>query len=161
MRHSTPALLSVAAGAALAAASITHMVHLSSSDKIAMPDQIMTPGDVIKGVTAEQICVSGYAHKVRNVPESTKRQVYKNYKITSHKPGEYEVDHLISLELGGSNDIKNLWPQPYNGLWNAHMKDKLENKLHELVCAGTLSLEDAQHDISTDWVEAYQKYISN
>ncbi|MFM9735729.1 HNH endonuclease, partial [Streptomyces niveiscabiei] len=77
----------------------------------------------------------------------------------SHKPGDYEVDHIISLELGGSNDIKNLWPQPYHGLWNAHMKDKLENKLNEMVKTNQIELADAQKAISTDWVGAYLKYV--
>jgi 5-methylcytosine-specific restriction endonuclease McrA len=49
--------------------------------------------------------------KVRNVPAEMKRQVYHEYGITSHGSGEYEIDHLIPLELGGSNSIKNLWPE--------------------------------------------------
>ena len=54
-----------------------------------------------------------YAHSVRNVSAATKRAVYAEYGIASHQPGKYEVDHLISLELGGSNDIRNLWPESY------------------------------------------------
>src|SRR5689334_3175335 len=58
--------------------------------------------------------------------------------------GEYEIDHLISLELGGSNDIENLSPESYSTeLWNAHVKGKLEDRLHELVCSGRMRLEDA------------------
>jgi len=141
-------------------AGITHLAYTTGEQKIAMPDPMLTPGATF-GVTSEELCVAGYSAKVRNVPASLKRQVFERYKITSHKPGEYEVDHLISLELGGSNDISNLWPQPYNGPWNAHMKDRLENKLHQLVCDGVITLEEAQTAISQDWVEAYQKYISN
>ncbi len=73
------------------------------------PDPKMTPGAVLP-VTREDICVPGYTKKVRNVPEAVKRQVYASYGITSHKAGDFEVDHLISLELGGSNSPKNLWP---------------------------------------------------
>src|SRR5262249_20812366 len=101
-----------------------------------MPNQAKTPGDVLE-VTARDICVPGYSKKVRDVPESVKRQVYAAYGITSHQPHEYEVDHLISLELGGSNSIKNLWPQSYKTQpYNATVKDKLENRLHKLVCDG-------------------------
>jgi hypothetical protein len=50
---------------------------------------------------------------VRDVPAETKRQVYREYVITSHVTGDYEIDHLISLELGGSNSIRNLWPESY------------------------------------------------
>ncbi len=124
-----------------------------------LPNPSMTPGDTLD-VTSADICQSGYAHKVRNVPQSEKDQAYREYGITSHKAGSYEVDHLISLELGGSNSIKNLWPETYHGPWNAHIKDALENKLHDLVCGGQLSLAAAQHAISTNWIAAYQQYVS-
>jgi hypothetical protein len=67
-----------------------------------LPDPKLTPGDVLP-VTKDDICVPGYTKKVRSVPEAVKRKAYAEYGITSHEPGEYEVDHLISLELGGSN----------------------------------------------------------
>lgn len=125
-----------------------------------LPDPQKTPG-VTLDVTADEICVKGYAGKVRNVSSSLKSRAFLNYGIRTHKPGEFEVDHLISLELGGSNDIGNLWPQPYQGTWNAHMKDTLENSLHRMVCEGTITLEEAQKAISENWIEAYEKYISN
>ena len=74
----------------------------------------------------------------------------------------FEVDHLISLELGGSNDIKNLWPQSYTTKpWNAHVKDKLENRLHKLICYGAINIVEAQIAISKNWIEAYKKYIGD
>src|SRR4051812_37888208 len=72
-------------------------------------DKACTPGAIFPDVTAAQICVSGYSASVRNVPIALKDDVYAAYNITSHFTGQYEVDHLISLELGGSNDIANLW----------------------------------------------------
>jgi hypothetical protein len=73
---------------------------------------------------------------------------------------EYEIDHLISLELGGSNDIKNLWPESCRTEpWNARAKDKLENRLHELVCTGQILVEDAQRAIAQDWIAAYQHFV--
>jgi hypothetical protein len=66
------------------------------------------------------------------------------------------VDHLISLELGGSNDIKNLWPQPYYPRPGAHEKDVLENWLHRQVCVGNITIERAQQAIAQDWYTAYQ-----
>jgi hypothetical protein len=62
----------------------------------------------------------------------------------------------VSLELGGANDIANLWPQPYGGPWGAEAKDRLENRLHRLVCSGELDLAAAQHEIATDWIAAYR-----
>ena len=76
-----------------------------------LPDKDCTPGAIFKEVTKDQICVPGYSQTVRNVPDSEKKAVYREYGILSHTTGEYEVDHFISLELGGSNDISNLWPE--------------------------------------------------
>ncbi len=120
----------------------------------------MTPGATLP-VTTGDICVPGYSKKVRNVPADVKQQVYAEYGITHHQPGEYEVDHLISLELGGSNSPKNLWPQSYvTQPWNAHVKDKLENELHDEVCAGKIDLPTAQHEIATDWIASYKKHFN-
>lgn len=125
---------------------------------IVYPDTKLTPGATLP-VTVAQICVSGYSSGVRNVTVQEKNQVYSEYGIKSHTTGQYEVDHLISLELGGSNDIRNLWPQPSSPKPGFHEKDALENVLHTLVCAGTVPLADAQRMISTDWWAAYQKYV--
>jgi hypothetical protein len=132
----------------------------SNSQSPILPNPHLSPGATLD-VTVQDIGVPGYAHKVRNVPESVKRQVYAEYGITSHKPGEYEVDHLISLELGGSNSIKNLWPESYiTQPWNAHVKDELENKLHDLVVSGQVPLATAQQAIATNWIVAYKKYFN-
>lgn len=124
-----------------------------------LPDPRLTPGDVLS-TNAKEICTPGYARSVRNVPQSVKNQAYRLYGITSRKPGEYEVDHLISLQLGGSNSIKNLWPQSYQTKpVNANVKDRLENKLHDLMCKGQISVSEAQKAIATDWIAAYRKYL--
>lgn len=78
----------------------------------------------------------------------------------SANPACYEEDHLISLELGGHpTSPENLWPEPWFGPWNAKVKDRLENKLHRLVCDGTLSLRDAQKAVATDWVASYRFFF--
>ena len=75
-------------------------------------------------------------------------------------PEAYEVDYLITPELGGATDIRNLWPEPYyDTAWNAHVKDQLEERLHEMVCRGDVDLATAQQDISKDWIAAYRKYF--
>lgn len=122
-----------------------------------LPDPALTPGAALD-VTAQDVCVPGYSRRVRDVPSAVKRQAYAEYGIASHEPGEYEVDHLISLELGGSNAIRNLWPESYRTRpWNARTKDRLENELHRLVCAGQLDLVAAQQEIAGDWVAAYRR----
>ncbi|GAC1398266.1 MAG: hypothetical protein NVSMB49_05990 [Ktedonobacteraceae bacterium] len=121
----------------------------------ALPDSACTPGAILSTGTKDAICISGYARTVRNVPESVKTEAYQEYGITHHSSGEYEVDHLVSLELGGSNDISNLWPEAASPTPGFHEKDKVENYLHDQVCQGALSLQQAQTEIATNWLAVY------
>jgi len=130
-----------------------------------MPNPQLTPGVADPTLTTQVICAKGWSTStVRDVPESLKKQVYQRYNVQPHQgycsgPNSCEVDHLIPLTAGGANDIHNLWPQPYDGPMSAHDKDRLEVKLHSLVCSGQISLAQAQKEISTDWRVAYQKYM--
>lgn len=122
-----------------------------------LPDAACTPGAVFLEATRAAICVSGYSGSVRNVPTSLKDQVYASYGIASHAPGQYEVDHLISLELGGSNDVANLWPESAEPRPGFHEKDAVENYLHAQVCSGAIALQDAQRVIASNWLPIYQQ----
>ncbi len=122
-----------------------------------LQDPDCTPGAIITTATKDQICQPGYSRSVRNVPTSEKNQVYAEYGITHHSTGEYEVDHLISLELGGSNDISNLWPEAANPKPGFHEKDKVENYLHDQMCSGAISLQQAQIEIATNWLNVYNQ----
>jgi hypothetical protein len=121
----------------------------------ALPDRACTPGAAFTGVTKAQVCVLGYSRRVRNVSSSTKRQVFLEYGIRSHGRGQYEVDHLVSLELGGSNSIANLWPEAASPQPGFHQKDMVENYLHGQLCSGHISLQQAQREISTNWLAVY------
>ena len=126
-----------------------------------LPNLAITTG-AARQVTIQELCTTS-TKLVRNVPESEKMAVYYRYKMngndkSSCKEG-YEIDHLISLELGGSNDISNLWPQSFCGINNAHDKDKLENKLHALVCSGKMQLQDAQSCISKNWIDCQKRIM--
>jgi hypothetical protein len=96
---------------------------------------------------------------VRDVPAAVKRDAYAEYGRSKEKGKCCEVDHLIPLELGGSNRLKNLWPEPYDTEWSAKVKDRLENRLHAMVCAGDIELSAAQKAIATDWIRAYKEYV--
>ncbi len=120
-----------------------------------LPDPLCTPGAILP-VTREQVCKAGYAKSVRNVPESEKLAVYKEYGILHHAPGAYEVDHLVSLELGGSNDISNLWPEAAKPKPGYHEKDAVENSLHQQVCSKVITLAQAQREIATNWLAVYK-----
>lgn len=128
-----------------------------------LPDPSLTPGAANPALTKQVLCAKGFTTRtVRNVPSSEKREVYARYGMEPHKGAcsgkeGCEVDHLIPLTAGGSNDITNLWPQSYAGQWGAHAKDKLENKLRPLVCSGKLDLAEAQHAIASDWKAFYRR----
>lgn len=127
------------------------------ADSGVYPNPRLTPGDVFP-VTAMDVCTPGYSAAHRYVTVATKRHVYEAYGV-EYVAGEHEVDHLIALELGGSNSVRNLWPESYSGDWNARVKDRLESKLHELVCNGELPLATAQQMIASDWVAAYRRFL--
>ena len=125
-----------------------------------LPDSACTPGALMDGATVSQICQSGYSSSVRNVPTSEKDAVYAEYGITHHYAGQYEVDHLVSLELGGSNDISNLWPEAASPTPGFHQKDQVENYLHDQVCNGNVPLKTAQIEIATNWMAVYNQMQS-
>ena len=131
-----------------------------------LPDASCTPGVADPRVTqvniATTICKPGYSTSVR--PPTSVTSPIKAERMAAYgyndAPANYELDHLISLELGGHpSDVKNLWPEPYSGDFNARQKDQLENKLHDLVCAGRLTLAQAQQAEATDWRAAWTKYV--
>jgi hypothetical protein len=123
------------------------------------PDFRLTPG-ATDPVTENDLCGSSAGTRVAAVPLSLKRKVFEEYGLAPRRTNDYEVDYLITPELGGATDIRNLWPEPYeNTAWNAHVKDQLEDRLHRMVCHGEVDLGTAQHDISTDWIAAYRKYF--
>jgi|SRR5579859_277330 len=132
-----------------------------TSDCVALgvlPDPSCTPGAIFSDVTKDQICTPGYTQTVRDVPLQLKDEIYAEYGIEHHTKGEYEVDHYISLELGGSNNPANLWPEPAEPRPGFHEKDEVENYLHDQVCSGHLTLQVAQQQISTNWLAVYHKF---
>ena len=122
-----------------------------------LPDSLLTPGATLE-VSKEDVCTTGYTKKVRNVPAAVKRRVFDLYGVL-FVPKTYEMDHLIPLEIGGSNSIKNLWPEPYDLVWGARVKDAIENKLHTMICDGLIPLDLAQQEIATNWISAYKRYF--
>jgi len=131
-----------------------------------LPNAKLTPGEANPVLTQEKICAKEFrTGPFRNVPASRKAKVYAIYGMKNHKGAcagkeGCEIDHEISLEIGGSNSIKNLWPEPYTGTkWNAHVKDVLENRLHKIVCAGKMTLKEAQICISKNWIQCYKKVM--
>lgn len=129
--------------------------HLTA---VTIPDPSLTPGATVL-FSQGQVCRESSA-KNKAVPVALERRVFDEYGIRPPQPKAYEVDYLISPALGGADDIHNLWPQSNTEtVWNARVKDALEDHLRELVCEGQLDLGTAQREIATNWIEAYKKYF--
>ena len=130
-----------------------------SAEAAAAPKPQLTPGAVVP-LTKEDVCGGGAFAREPLVPASLQRQVFEEYGIERPQPDAYEIDYLITPELGGATSIRNLWPQPYyHTAWHARVKDQLEDRLHAMVCSGEIDLATAQHDIASNWIAAYKKYF--
>jgi hypothetical protein len=126
---------------------------------LAIPDHNLTPG-ATRPVSLGDVCSLTHEEVVRAVPSSLREEVFREYGIVNPRSEDYEIDYLIAPGLGGAEDIHNLWPEPTSSsAWNAHVKDALEERLHQLVCDGKLDLPTAQQAIATDWITAYKKYL--
>jgi len=128
----------------------------------ALPDRRCSPGAYYSGLTKAVICSSSFrTGPIRNVPDSEKHQVEAEYGLAPASYGStLEIDHIVSLELGGSNDTANLFPEkatPAGHQPGLHVKDKLENAAHKAVCAGTISLRTVQQQIASNWELLYKK----
>ena len=140
-----------------------HAVHVDPSDPQAfLPDSSCTPGEIDTTVTqddiATTICHSGYTQTVGppvSYTNSLKEQQIADYGYEDTTMSDYEEDHFISLELGGSpKDPRNLWPEPHP---STNEKDTVENYLHAQVCSGKLTLVQAQQEITKNWYEVYKE----
>jgi hypothetical protein len=129
------------------------------SDRDLLPNQTFTPG-AARQVSLGEICSMPHEEVVKAVSLEMRQRVFSEYGIAGTQSDKYEVDYLITPGLGGEEDIRNLWPQPYKAAtWNAHTKDLLEERLHEMVCSHQLDLSTAQRAIATNWIAAYEKYV--
>lgn len=160
--------------AALLLLVLAAVVQLSSGARadgrdLTLPDPMLTPGVVRTDITQDNICKTKWGKDRRFVTAAMKREVFARYGLsgnddpacTRDKHGrKCELDHLISRELGGADDVDNIWPQPYGGFpWNAVRKDRVENRLHKEICAGNITLQDAQREISVDYRIPYIRYF--
>ena len=127
------------------------------------PDQRCSPGAISSGLTTRVLCSDSFrTGTIRNVTTAVKFALERSYGMAARGYGRtIEIDHIVSLELGGSNDIANLFPQSGAGRASYHAKDKLENRLHSMVCAGGISLRAAQRGIATDWVALYERVFGS
>ncbi|MFE1314755.1 hypothetical protein [Streptomyces sp. NPDC058755] len=160
-------LVTALSSLALAAAGLTvttGSAHAASCSQayLPLPDPVCTPGDLNPDVTQDTIdstiCVSGWTATVRpstSYTNALKKKQIAEYGYSDTSLSDYEEDHFVPLELGGApKSEENLWPEPHSGDATSSQKDSVENKLKKAVCAGEVSLDDAQNAIMTDWTTA-------
>jgi hypothetical protein len=139
----------------------TPNLHRSVAEMaMSLPNRALTPG-ATRSVSVAEVCAAGDVDLDPTVPASRQETVFQEYGIAaSRSEKDFQVDYLISPQLGGTDDVRNLWPQSYKQTtWNATAKDALERHLYRMVCDRKIELAEAQREISTDWIAAYQKYF--
>jgi hypothetical protein len=124
-----------------------------------LPNSIKTPGVGIE-LNYEQLCpVTQVLTSVPGIPPEVRDKVLLNYGYLGNNQ-EYAIDLLVPFELGGVISLKNLWPIPYESRRDTLIKKvKLEHFLHALVCENTLTLQEAQEEISDNWIKTFQRYF--
>lgn len=128
---------------------------IKAGDTHLYPDSIKTPGDILTTDTST-VCQPTYFRSIKDVSEEAKKAIYKRYGL--HYPqakGKYEEDRLIPIELGGSNNSKNIWPQSLEPHPGYEEKNAVDNFLHAQVCTGQMTLAQAQHTVRSDWYAVY------
>lgn len=121
----------------------------ASDPTMMLPDPSLTPGKVAAG-----------PRDLRGVTFGMEQHVFTRYRIPPERHGQFRIDHLIPLELGGADDISNLWPQPVKiRPYNPRRKEMLTKRLIELIAAGLMTRTQAQEVIRRDWISAYVDYI--
>ncbi len=157
--YSTNSLIvTLAACACLVLAVILFPIRSSRPPIVSIPDSRLTPGATLL-VSRRQVCSQPNPNN-KMVPVTLQRRVFDEYGIRGADPRAYEVDYLVTPALGGADDIRNLWPHSYSAtVWNAHVKDALEDRLRDMVCEGAVDLSTAQQELATNWIGAYKKYF--
>jgi hypothetical protein len=156
LRAAIAAIIAVAFVVA-AKAALGQSTHYRHRAGWILQDSVLTPGAV--RTTDSSVICHGTTKAVRKTTEHMKQAVYDEYGIADRYAGQYEIDHLIPLELGGKDTVSNLWPEPAKPLPGYHQKDVLENWLHREICTGALSADSVQRWIVHDFPGAYRAML--
>lgn len=135
----------------------------SGCRRTALPDRRCSPGAYYAKLTTAVICSGGFrTSAIRNVPQTEKFSVEREYGMRAAYYGySIEIDHIVPLELGGSNSIANLFPEPGSGRASYHLKDAAENRAKDWVCEGRLSLAAVRRGFATDWETLYRRLFGH
>jgi hypothetical protein len=128
-----------------------------------LPDRRCSPGGYYSKLTKAVICGSGFSTStIRDVPQSEKYAVEREYGMPAKLYGRtVEIDHIIPLELGGSNSIANLYFEPGSGQADYHVKDAAEDRAKAWVCDGRISLAAARRGFALNWKTLYRRLFGH
>src|ERR1039458_1097833 len=121
---------------------------------VSRPNPALTPGAVAITNPATVCALPAPSSSV--VPYLETAAVLAAYKIPSQDAGQYGLDYLVPLDLGGSTSQANLWPASTKGI-GYHEKETLNVRLHTLVCQGQLPLGQVQQELIADWYSLDRK----
>lgn len=131
----------------------------AATSGLVLPRPDLTPGNA-RAITVDEVCGGRPLRLGPRVAPWVPRQVFESYGADFSRAADYELDFLVTPELGGTSDVSNLWPQPFRATpWNAHVKDELERLFQAKVCDGSMSLATAQEHLATDWIAAYKRFF--
>jgi hypothetical protein len=103
--------------------------------------------DVTQATIGSTVCVAGWTRTVRP-PSSWTRPIEERLLVEygyAGTPDDYELDHRVPLAVGGApRDLRNLWPESWDGPTGARAKDTIERRVHDRVCSGRLTLAEGQ-----------------
>ncbi|HZP48827.1 MAG TPA: hypothetical protein VFB07_09850 [Vicinamibacterales bacterium] len=122
-----------------------------------LPNNYYTPGKAEK-VDVKALCSASYDGSSKPASDWQKAEALTRYGVRPESFGG-ELEHLVPVALGGSNDPDNLYPFHGQGEYTLEAKQRLAAKLHELVCDGKISLKQAQDVFKKDWTKGYKQYV--
>jgi hypothetical protein len=122
-----------------------------------LPNNYYTPGKADK-VDVKQLCAATFDSSAKPVADWQKNEALTRYGV---RPESFngQLEHLVPVALGGTNDPDNLYPFHGQGEYTQDAKQRLAAKLHELVCDGKVSLKQAQDVFKKDWTKGYKQYL--
>ena len=108
------------------------------------PDANLTPGELCMYPDSRRY-PENIAYCERDVSRETKAEAFEEYdqigyRTRTMKRQAFKIDHYIPLCMGGSNSIKNLWPQ-HQSVYT--ITDPLEQKICEKMADGVMLQKDA------------------
>lgn len=111
--------------------------------------------DVKQETINETICSRGYTRTVRppaGVTNTIKHEMLRAWGYSADSMHDFILDHKIPLSLGGApNNLRNFTLQTEG---SSKDKDRVELCLSRTVCAGKITLQQAQQEIWMNWKRA-------